>query len=86
MNLVSPLPDGGIKTTIETLDTLALFALKCVTTIVPDFSSFNQSNYLAAGFDIPIDIILVSGVKMLAYVVPTFILAYFLFKTREVAL
>ena len=70
---------------VQTLDRLAEPLMPVAAMLVPDFSRFSFSDYVAYGFNIPGDQILKFTFRMLAFVVPVFVAGLFCLKTREVA-
>ena len=53
--------------------------------LVADFGQFSTVNYLAHGFDIPPDVVLVQLFTGLGYLAAVFAIGYFFLRTREVA-
>ncbi|NQT13744.1 MAG: hypothetical protein HQ582_13405 [Planctomycetes bacterium] len=56
-----------------------------IASILPSFSRFSYSEYVAYGFNISGELILIRTLNAFAYLVPVFVAAYFFLKTREVA-
>lgn len=59
--------------------------MTAVTSLLPDFQKFDNINYVAHGFDVPPDQVLVQVFTSLAYVAGVFAVGYFFLRTREVA-
>ncbi len=59
--------------------------LRRVINVIPDTDRFAWDNYLAQGFSIRTDFILLNILFMAAYLLPWAILAYYLIRSREIA-
>lgn len=59
--------------------------VQTVLNLLPDIERFDMTAYVAEGFDIPPVQMLISFLVLVGYLVPWFILAYFLMKGREIA-
>jgi len=78
--------EPGLRTdAIQMIDRALQFLLSRVVTVLPDLTRLSDVDYVANGFDIPGNLLAVQMATTAAYVIPVFIAAYFLFKTREVA-
>ncbi len=78
--------DPGLGTSIlKGLDSIVFVALYVVTSLLPNLPDFSDVNYVAYGFDIPLNNIAIHTVRALAYLAPLFLAGYFFLKTREVA-
>jgi hypothetical protein len=84
-NVIDPLDPGIGTTVVEYVDKPLNQLLYLVSNIVPDLSSFSDAEWLASGFDIPLDNLLVHSVATLGYVFPLFLIGLFVFRRREVA-
>ena len=84
-NVVSPLEPGWRTDVIQSLDKVIEGMLQAVVTILPDFAAFNLDDYVADGYNVPEVVILKSACRMMAYLLPVFLVGYFFLKTREVA-
>lgn len=86
MNLQQPLPAGFGFTIIEFIDTrLLLPAMTNITYAVPQFSEFNLSNYLAYGYTIDNQQLMIILIVALTFSFSMTVFGYFCFKTREIA-
>jgi len=56
-----------------------------ISSILPSFGSFSYSDYVAYGFNISGELILIRSLNAFAFLLPVFVAAYFFLKTREVA-
>jgi hypothetical protein len=78
--------DPGLGTSIlKGLDSVVFVFLFAFTSLMPNLPDFSDVNYVAYGFDIPLNNIVIHSVRALAYLVPLFLAGYFFLKTREVA-
>lgn len=78
--------DPGVGTSIlKGLDSVVFVALYVVTSLLPNLPDFSDVNFVAYGFDIPLNNIAIHATRTLAYLVPVFLAGYFFLKTREVA-
>jgi ABC-2 family transporter protein len=59
--------------------------LRRVVNVIPDTERFAWDNYLAQGFSIRVDFILLNVLFMAAYLLPWAVLAYYLMRSREIA-
>ncbi len=78
--------DPGLRTEVAKMtDRVLQYFLQVVSAVLPPFGQFNYANYVAHGFDVSGNLILVRLVAAAAYLLPVFLAAYFFLKTREVA-
>jgi hypothetical protein len=78
--------DPGIGTSIlKGLDSIVFVLLYVVTSLLPNLPDFSDVNFVAYGFDIPLNNIAIHATRTVAYLVPIFLAGYFFLKTREVA-
>ncbi len=66
-------------------DDIFRWLLRRVINVIPDTDRFTWSNYLAQGFSIQPDFILLNLLLLFAYLLPWAVLAYYLMRSREVA-
>ena len=59
--------------------------IRRVVNMIPDVESFSWTNYVSEGFDVPVECIVMNVVVTAAYLLPWFILGYYLMRSREVA-
>lgn len=88
MNQISPLaPVVGETTTslIKGSDAVIRGAMAALAHVLPDFTRFDTSNYVAEGFNIPADQVGQDLMICLAYVLGLFVAGYFFLRTREIA-
>jgi ABC-type transport system involved in multi-copper enzyme maturation permease subunit len=78
--------DPGIGATIlQGLDTMVYVLLWVVTSLLPDLPALSDVDWVAYGFNIPLNNLAIHVVTALAYLVPLFVTGYFFLKLREVA-
>ncbi|NUQ61752.1 MAG: hypothetical protein HUU20_04640 [Pirellulales bacterium] len=78
--------DPGLRTeAAQMLDRVLQYFLWAISAILPPFGEFNYADYVAYGFDISGDLMLVRLFSAAAYLLPVFLAGYFFLKTREVA-
>ena len=80
--LVAP---GTGTTIIKTADDVYLFALRLVNYVLPDFTRYNDSEYVVKGFNVPASLLAQHLLLAAAYVPLVCLFGYFFLKTREVA-
>src|SRR5690606_32193113 len=78
--------DPGLGTSIlKGLDSIVFVVLYAVTSILPNLPDFSDVDYVAYGFDIPLNNLAIHATRAVAYLGPLFLAGYFFLKTREVA-
>jgi hypothetical protein len=78
--------EPGLRTTVaQTLDRVLEFGLRLIAAVLPDFGRFSFADYVAYGFNVSGDTVLVFTCRAFAFVVPVFVAGYLCLKTREVA-
>lgn len=83
-NVTSEMEPGLRTTLVQTLDQPAEAALWVMASILPDFGKFSFAEYVASGFNISGDTILVFTCRAFAFVVPVFVAGYLCLKNREI--
>ncbi len=84
-NMMSDLTPTLGTEVAQSLDVVSAYGLKVLSSILPSFSDFSYANFVADGFNIDANTMLVRSVEALAFFVPVFIAGYFFMKMREVA-
>ena len=87
MNEISPLEPvvGGLSTSlIKGSDAVIRGAMNALAQVLPDFTRFNTSNYVAEGFNIPAGVVGQDLLICVAYVFGMFVMGYFFLRTREI--
>jgi ABC-type transport system involved in multi-copper enzyme maturation permease subunit len=85
MNQISPLPENFGTQLIQAIDTVLKGCMLGLTYVLPDFRSLSTANYVAYGFDVPMNALYQNLTVCLAYLVGLFVIGYFFLRTREVA-
>lgn len=87
MNQQTELPENALTGAIKLLDPPILEGLDVLQHVIPNFSYYNSTKYVANGFDVPwstIDAALLPGIATaLAYLLPCIVLGYFSLQVRE---
>lgn len=90
-NLTTEL-DGTIsKTIIQGFDAVAMFVLRSIAYVMPDFRDYadsggmNTVRFVASGFDIPANLMFQHALIAFAYVTAATCAAYFFLKSKEIA-
>ncbi len=66
-------------------DSIYRWFLRRIYNVIPNVDRFGWSDYVAQGFSIPGDMILINCVSGLAYTLPWLVAAYYLMRAREIA-
>lgn len=86
MNVMSPFERSPAVDAMKGVDGVLQGAMRAVSYVVPDFSSFlDRVRYVAEGFSVPSDAVLQDLTVALAYVVGMTIAGYFCLRSREIA-
>ena len=67
------------------IDKVFMHVLKAWTDVLPDFGSFSNVNYVAAGFNVPGDIVLAQLTRLAGYMFAAFLAGFLFLRMREVA-
>ncbi len=85
MNVTQPLDPGFATTIIQYVDGVLLFLMGLTRELLPDFSKFENSVYVAYGFNIPsLDVVGHDLVIVMCYVVVVSLFGVIMLKTREI--
>jgi hypothetical protein len=84
-NMTTQLEPGLQTTVVRVLDQVAEVGLWVLSKILPDFGRFSFSEYVASGFNVPGDTVLIYACRAFAFLLPVFIVGYLCLKNREVA-
>jgi hypothetical protein len=84
-NMTTPLEQSPIATVAQTLDQAAEFVMRGMSLVLPDFGRFSFADYVAYGFNISGDTILIFTCRAAAFILPVFVAGYLFLKNREVA-
>ena len=83
-NMTGDMEPGLTTTVAQTLDQAAERLLRVMSAILPDFGRFSFADYVASGFNVSGDTILMFTCRALAFVLPVFVVGYLCLRTREV--
>ena len=84
-NMMTPLDPTISNNVAMWLDAAGRGPLWIVARLLPDFPSLSDVNYVASGFDISSDLLLIHLLTAAGYAVPVLIAGFLFFKVREVA-
>ena len=79
------MPPGMMKSMVETGDSAYLFALRVVNFLLPNFSTYSDTDYIVNGFNVPAGLLLQHLLSAAAYLLVVCLIGYLFLKTREVA-
>ncbi len=84
MNDTSELPDSLLTTSMQSVDGVLINALWLIQNIVPNFSYYQMSPYVANGFDVPWSASLLPSIVItVAYLLPCLLIGYYSLSLRE---
>jgi hypothetical protein len=84
-NATTAMEPGLTTDVVQAADKAFMWVMTAVTGLMPDFGKFDNVEYVAHGFDVPPDVVLVQVLTALGFVAAVFAVGYFFFRTREVA-
>jgi hypothetical protein len=67
------------------MDVPAELFLRLMSSILPSFGDFSYSGFVAYGYNVDLNMLLVHLLTTLAFLVPLFVAGFFFLKTREIA-
>jgi hypothetical protein len=85
LNVTTELEPGLSRTVTQAHDSVFMFFMRPFTSLMPDFRRLSDVDYVAYGFDIPMNLLAVQLVTALAYLIALSAIGYFFLRTREVA-
>ena len=85
LNLSADLELGFAEKPIKYVDMVGLLILRLMLQLFPDFSRFDNSDFVEYGFAVDPNLLLAQTVTALAFSGSTALIGYFFLKTREVA-
>lgn len=74
-----------IEQTADFFDTIYAWGFRRLLNVLPDVYAFVWTPYLAEGFSVPIEALVMNVAVLVAYLFPWFLMAYYLIRGREVA-
>lgn len=84
-NVTTAMEPGLTTDVVQAIDKAFMWVMTSVTGLMPNFGEFDNVEYVAHGFDVPPDVVLVQVFTALGFVAAVFAIGYFFFRTREVA-
>jgi len=85
-NVTTPLNlDKDTTTIIQNIDVVLMVILRGLTALLPNFSRFGTSDYVASGYSIQTTLMTQQFLAMVAYLTIVTCVGYFLLRTREIA-
>ncbi len=84
-NMISNLEPGLGTALLKVADRAFEFALGAISAILPPFGQFDCATWVAEGFDVPLNLLLIRTTHMFAFLLPLFIAGYIFLRTREIA-
>jgi ABC-type transport system involved in multi-copper enzyme maturation permease subunit len=84
-NIMTEMDPSIGATVAKMFDTVARFGLQVMSNVLPSFGDLSYSSYVASGFDVSMNVILIRAVTALGFLAPVFVAAYMFLKNREVA-
>jgi hypothetical protein len=84
-NVTTEMEPGLTRDVVQAADSVFMSVMTSVASLLPNFPKFDNVPFVAHGFDVPADVILVQVVTGLGFVVAAIAIGYFLFRMREVA-
>ena len=82
-NLTSELDEGTLKSVIETVDFVLMYAVDKILNLLPNFEQFVEMKYLSYGYDIPGDMLWQPFFAFLSFLFAAYVIGYFVLKSRE---
>ncbi len=70
---------------LQMFDGVYRWLLRRVMNVIPDVDRFGMSDYVAQGFSIGPDFLLINLITLIGYVLPWLVASYYLMKAREIA-
>jgi hypothetical protein len=84
-NVTTELDPGLTRDVVQGMDGVFMFFMRSATSLLPDFRRFSDVDYVAHGFDVPLNLLGMQVVSALGYVAALLAIGYFFLRTREVA-
>ncbi|REK09927.1 MAG: ABC transporter permease [Planctomycetota bacterium] len=84
-NVTVQLEPGLTTDVVKAADVVFMAVMTSVTSLLPDFGQFDSVEYVAHGYDIPPDLLLVQVLSGVGFVIAMFAIGYFFLRMREVA-
>jgi hypothetical protein len=81
----TPLSDTAGTNVLQVFDKGFAWLVRRIQNVIPDVESFTWTDFVAEGFNVNSEYLLVNVLVTIGYLIPWFVLAYYLMKSREVA-
>lgn len=81
----TPLSESVASRAVTLFDRFSAWVFRRIQNVIPDMESFNWSHFVAEGFNVSTEYLVVNLLTTFGYLLPWGIVAYYLIKTREVA-
>ncbi len=81
----APLSDTTGANVLQAFDKGFAWLVRRIQNVIPDVESFTWTNFVSEGFNINAEYLVVNVLVTIGYLIPWFVLAYYLMKSREVA-
>ncbi len=80
-------PDANSLVTgaVATADQFNAWGFRRVINMIPDVEGFSWTSYVKEGFDVPAECLVMNVIVTVGYLLPWFVLGYYLMRSREVA-
>jgi hypothetical protein len=78
-------PNSSVTKFISYGDTGFSWLMRRFVNVVPDIYSYSWTSYLSEGFNVPLECLVMNFLTMVGYLLPWFILSFYLMRSREVA-
>ncbi|MFM7073534.1 MAG: hypothetical protein ACKO38_17230 [Planctomycetota bacterium] len=85
LNLSADLELGFAEKPIQYIDMTGMLIMRLLLQLFPDFSRFDNSDFVEYGFAVDPDLMLIQTVTALAFSASAALIGYFFLKTRELA-
>jgi len=78
-------PSNPLAGALDVFDHAFAWVVRRFINLVPDVHGFSWTDYLKEGFDVPPEYLVMNFLVAAAYLLPWFILGYYLMRSREIA-
>tara|TARA_Y100001933_G_scaffold244592_1_gene274460 strand:+ start:11623 stop:13755 length:2133 start_codon:yes stop_codon:yes gene_type:complete len=85
LNITSELETSPLTSAIKVIDVVIMYVVENVLHLLADFEQFLEVQYLSYGYDIPWDMLIQHSFSVISFMFATYILGYFILKSRELA-
>ncbi|MDG2206503.1 MAG: hypothetical protein P8K78_01220 [Pirellulales bacterium] len=85
LNITGELEENMLTSSLKAIDLFIMQIIAMVLHLLPDFEQFLEVQYLSHGYNIPWDMLIQHFFSVLSFLVTTYVLGYFVLKSRELA-